>query len=276
MDRTSGSGLQAVAKGLLAAALAVLPWTARAGTLDSPAGPTSGDSAMYTIEDIYKFLSNGKLPTKRTGAFTEPTSGPTAGTGHTLDELMALVRNRHTPKTGQTPTVPLNPAPAGSDGALQKGAAWPAPRFADNDDGTVTDNLTGLVWLKKANYIGTDYTGFDADGRVTWQQALDFVAGMNVGTYGNFGQTDWRLPNVQEMLSLIAWQYYSPALADTAGTAQWTDGDPFTGVQSSYYWSSTTNAPNTDVAWFVSLYDGAVASYVKTYTYYVWPVRGGL
>ena len=59
------------------------------------------------------------------------------------------------PKTGQTSTVPLNPALDGSDGALQKGVAWPNPRFTDNNNGTVTDNLTGLIWLKNANCIGS-------------------------------------------------------------------------------------------------------------------------
>jgi len=51
-------------------------------------------------------------------------------------------------KTGQTVSI----AP-GDDGALQKGVAWPNPRFTDNANGTVTDNLTGLVWLKNANCL---------------------------------------------------------------------------------------------------------------------------
>lgn len=42
-------------------------------------------------------------------------------------------------RTGQTPTLPLDPAPVGSDGALQKGAVWPSPRFTDQGDGTVLD-----------------------------------------------------------------------------------------------------------------------------------------
>ena len=50
------------------------------------------------------------------------------------------------PKTGQTTGYAT-----GDDGALQKGVAWPNPRFTDNGDGTVTDNLTGLIWLKNAN-----------------------------------------------------------------------------------------------------------------------------
>ena len=42
---------------------------------------------MYTLEDIYIRLDTGATGTKRT-AFSEPSSGPTAGTGHTLDDVM--------------------------------------------------------------------------------------------------------------------------------------------------------------------------------------------
>ena len=54
------------------------------------------------------------------------------------------------PKTGQTDPYGL----IGTDGALQKGVAWPTPRFIDNLNGTVTDKLTGLTWLKNANAFG--------------------------------------------------------------------------------------------------------------------------
>jgi hypothetical protein len=171
---------------------------------------------------------------------------------------------------------------AGEDGhaSMQKGVAWPSPRFTDNGDGTVKDNLTGLVWLKKANYINTDYSGFDTDGtagdgRVTWQHALDFVAAMNAGTYGNCGQTDWRLPNVQELQSLIDYGRANPALCNAAGTGQWTSGDPFNGVQSYFYWSATTWADGTTSAWGVALHVGTVGANVKSATYLAWPVRGG-
>jgi len=65
-----------------------LPIAALAWSLDSSAAPTSAGSAMYTVEDIYNRLNAGTAGAKRTGAFTEPSSGPTAGTGHTLDEVM--------------------------------------------------------------------------------------------------------------------------------------------------------------------------------------------
>ena len=60
-----------------------------AGNLDSPAAPTEAGSAMYKLDDIYNRLNNGTTGTKRSGAFVEPTSGPTAGTGHTLDQVMS-------------------------------------------------------------------------------------------------------------------------------------------------------------------------------------------
>jgi hypothetical protein len=53
------------------------------------------------------------------------------------------------PKTGQKTSYP-----PGDDGDLAKGVAWPNPRFTDNGDGTITDNLTGLIWLKNANCFG--------------------------------------------------------------------------------------------------------------------------
>jgi len=174
-------------------------------------------------------------------------------------------------KTGQTPTVPLNPAPAGSDGALQKGVAWLSPRFTDNSDGTVTDNLTGVIWLKNAN----------CDGTKTWDNALAFCNALQSGQCGLTDESsagEWRLPNVMELLSLIDWRYYEPALSNALGTGKWSSEDAFADVQShssGYYWSSTTGAHATGGAWFVSLYNGYKNSPGKGNEYYVWPVRGG-
>lgn len=40
---------------------------------------------------------------------------------------------------------------AGEDASINKGVDWPNPRFTDNRNGTITDNLTGLIWLQNAN-----------------------------------------------------------------------------------------------------------------------------
>jgi len=160
------------------------------------------------------------------------------------------------PKTGQTISYA-----AGDDGDLEMGVAWPDTRFTDKVDGTVKDNLTGLVWTKNANL---------PNGTLTWQAALDYVAGMNAGTNPNFGYTDWRLPNVNELKSLIDNSKYNLALPQ---------GHPFINVQSSsYYWSSTALASNTDFAWVVSMVsddvDGGSRSDDSPYSY-AWPVRAG-
>ena len=146
-----------------------------------------------------------------------------------------------------------------------KGVTWPTPRFTDNDNGTVTDNLTGLVWLKDAN----------CDGAKGWAAAMAWVltlkddntmcANTQLNDSSVAGQ--WRLPTIKELSSLVDAGKSNPALPS---------GHPFTGVQSNDYWSSTTSAANTSNAWIVYLYDGNVYAGDKASTVSVWPVRGGL
>jgi hypothetical protein len=132
----------------------------------------------------------------------------------------------------------------------------------------VTDNLTGLIWLKNANAFGLR----------NWATALTDCNTLNSGEHGlsdGSVEGDWRLPNVKELQSLIDWAYYGPALSNAAGTAKWTDGDAFSDVQSRGYWSSTTYAYNTANAWFVGLRNGSVNDDDRGIGNYVWPVRGG-
>lgn len=164
----------------------------------------------------------------------------------------------------------------GQDGDLRMGVAWPSPRFSVNGN-TVTDYLTGLIWLKDARCINTQYPGFDTDGtagdgRVTWQNALNFVAGINDGTYSNCGAgyTDWRIPNIKELKSLI--NNY-----EQANIATWLDANGFINRWNDYYWSSTTSAYNTNDAYYIPMWEGggSVISNTKTNTFSVWPVRAG-
>jgi hypothetical protein len=163
-------------------------------------------------------------------------------------------------------------AGTGEDGEFQAGVAWPTPRFTDNGDGTVTDNLTGLIWLKDANCPATK----------TWQEALDWVASFNTTPiacteYAARTFTDWRLPNVRELQSLVDYRFYNPSLSNTAGTGQWAEGDPFWGVvQEDSHWSSTTfPAFYFDSAWAMLIHYGDAGLTSKNLTKSVWPVRGG-
>ena len=164
------------------------------------------------------------------------------------------------------------------DGDLQLGVTWPNPRFTDNGDGTVTDNLTGLVWLDDANCFSIkNWT----DARAAANGLFDGCSGCG-GTNNDCGLQDgsiagrWRLPNVRELQSLATYGLTFPAVTDTSGTGQWSEGDPFSGVQSSSYWSSTSIAINASpTAWQVDFDSGSVRTTLKSINFYVWPVRGG-
>ena len=173
------------------------------------------------------------------------------------------------PKTGQT--VSLVP---GDDGNLKKGVASPTPRFTDNNNGTVTDNLTKLIWTKNANFPGVQ----------TWAQAMDLANTLqDIGPFwpnrvvrDGSKAGDWRLPNIRELQSLVDYAFYSPTLPNTLGTGRWAEGNPFQGVQLSYYWSSSTPAYNNIYAWIVNFATGSVNGTInKSDSNYVWCVRAG-
>jgi len=154
----------------------------------------------------------------------------------------------------------------GDDGDLEMGVAWPAERFADHGNGTVTDNLTGLVWLKDANCFETKL----------WQVSLDTVADFNLNPGAHAcaeytaGHEDWRLPNRKELLSLVdRTRYYEHAVPL---------GHPFVNVASQYWgvwWSSTTDPANHVHAYRVRMSGNGemeVASKGANPAY-IWPVR---
>ena len=185
------------------------------------------------------------------------------------------------PRTGQTKCydtagTEIACAGTGQDGEIQAGVAWPEPRFMDNGDGIVTDNLTGLMWTQEA---GTPTVGSCSGGLKTWQDALDYIACLNSNNY--LEHNDWRLPNINELRSLVHSGYNEQSCggAPCVDMSDWLNSKGFSNVQFDYYWSSTTYADDTSYdthdAWIVSMWDGYVYYVYKTHNYYVWPVRGG-
>ncbi len=109
----------------------------------------------------------------------------------------------------------------------------------NSGDRTMTDHQTGLMWEMKENMDGTPVSAnpHDADNRYTWQEALDWVVLLNVEKFG--GYSNWRLPTIKELASLVDLRKYDPAVPELLK-----DTTP-----SSNYWSSTTYADDTEKAW---------------------------
>lgn len=175
------------------------------------------------------------------------------------------------PATGQTKCyntagAEIACAGTGQDGDKKMGVAWPNPRFTVSGD-CVTDNLTGLLWAKNANL---------PNGNKLWQEALAYVASLNTSG-GLCGYTDWRLPQILELESLVHVGYNNETCGASAcsSNAAWLDAQGFINAQSGFYWSSSTYSNLANYVWNVNMYDGGVNVSNKTYSLYVWPVRGG-
>jgi len=154
--------------------------------------------------------------------------------------------------------------------SIQRPSANSSYRYIDNGNGTVTDNWSGLIWLKNANCYG----------KHTWKNAKRLVSNLapiQCDLRDGSSRGDWRLPTKEELEALIDMRYKNPALSNADVTGQWTEGNAFSGVQTYYYWSSTAYARYADDAWYVDLGGGGVYFDYKAYMdYYVWPVRGGV
>ena len=124
------------------------------------------------------------------------------------------------------------------------------PRFTDNGDGTVTDNYTALMWAQDANLYGEN----------DWWDATSYCWDLTLASH-----SDWSLPYISELNSLIDEKQVNPALPPD---------NPFAKVQSDFYWSSTADSFQTNYAWGVHLGDGSVGYGDKSYDNGVWCVRG--
>jgi hypothetical protein len=123
----------------------------------------------------------------------------------------------------------------------------------DVDRQGILDGRTGLTWSNPADA---------ARQPVTWQEALDGVKAMNKKAAGR--HTDWRLPNIRELESLVDINSHSPAMPPNHPFARIADG----------YWSSTTSVYETSYAWVLYTLDGAVGvGYKAKPDFYAWVVR---
>ncbi|HIH0815960.1 TPA: DUF1566 domain-containing protein [Vibrio cholerae] len=139
-------------------------------------------------------------------------------------------------------------------------ATTPSADFSDNGDGTVTHHTTGLIWHRCS--LGQSWDGTDCTGTATtftWQQAL--AAGAQ-NTLGGF--SDWRLPNKNELASIVEYRCFRPAINSQA----------FPNTPSAWYWSSSPYAYSSYYAWHVD-FDYGDVGYGRSGLNHVRLVRAG-
>ena len=122
--------------------------------------------------------------------------------------------------------------------------------FVENGDGTVTDTSTSLMWQQQtARPLW-----------MTWEEAISYCESLTLAGY-----RDWRLPNINELHSIVDYSRDDPAIYTGAfpDTKEWA------------YWSSTTGASSATNAWHVYFEYGSVSFGGKSRTASVRAVRGG-
>lgn len=115
-----------------------------------------------------------------------------------------------------------------------RGPVYGVNNFVDNGDGTITDKATGLMWMKT-----------DSQKTMNWQQALSYAENLSYA-----GHTDWRLPNVKELQSIVDYSKSPDARNHSQRGAAIDDIFELSNAES-WFWSSTTHL-ETEFAYYVS------------------------
>jgi hypothetical protein len=173
------------------------------------------------------------------------------------------------------------PVPVADDGTVRSGAPL---RYRDNGDGTVTDVVTGLTWEKKCDGCGglhDSLAGFQWSGNGVEDTIWDWLDRLNAeGGSGFAGHSDWRVPNVKELVSIVDYERFNPAVTAAFDAALCGLGckdltSPECSCSASgAYWSSTTFSDFPAHALSVLFNLGLVGDDAKTTRHFVRAVRG--
>lgn len=159
-------------------------------------------------------------------------------------------------------SFPLFPAvPAGAAQTCVESIipTTPDASFTIAPDGTTIDNSTGLMWMRCS--LGQEWNGNTCSGSaaaVSWADALKAAENQEFAGY-----TDWRLPNKNELESIVEGRCSLPA----------TNSKIFPATPSTYFWSSSPYAPVSPGAWSVDFAYGTVNATVKTFPLQIRLVR---
>ena len=123
---------------------------------------------------------------------------------------------------------------------------WSNSRYHVHGDGTVTDTVTGLMWMQCSLGQGYDYDAGNCSSSAatrgySWPAALEAAEAHSLADH-----TDWRLPNIRELASLVARDGADPAINNAVFSAI-----------SANYWSASLSAADSTQAWLVHFASGA-------------------
>lgn len=166
---------------------------------------------------------------------------------------------------------PIACAGTGQDGDILAGAAL---SYTDNEDGTITDNNTGLMWEKQSD----DDSIHDRNNDYTWDNAFAMhIANLNTNPCFA-GYCNWRLPNIKELISIINYENVFPSVSP----AFFNNCEPLCSVTECSctatvgYWTSTSHTfprNNATEAWYVVFFAGNVFTADKSNVLRVRAVR---
>jgi hypothetical protein len=126
-------------------------------------------------------------------------------------------------------------------------------------DRVVRDTSTGLAWQGCVAGRSGDSCDVGFAAFLEWKEALAYCAELDWGGYG-----DWRLPDRGELQSIVDYNRYSPSIDPTA----------FPQTPSSYFWSSSSLAASSNLAWYMVFNSGNVDNFFKNSTAPARCVRG--
>jgi len=167
--------------------------------------------------------------------------------------------------------------------------------------GFIYDDDRNVTWRYDANYVYT--SGWDSDGRMTWDEANSFITAINTGAINNFGYTGWRLPvtiqpdancsrfdmgsagincRLSEMAHLFYYEIggftdsYIVSDSEREAIAQSIPNlNLFINFQPYEYWSGTEYASDTNKSWDFAFNDGSQYPNTKDHHFFALLVHDG-
>ncbi len=148
----------------------------------------------------------------------------------------------------------------GDDGDLKKGYPRSGARFVDNGDGTITDRASGLMWVADPGALAPPFGSGGNPVQRNWSTMIDACLALT-----HAGHSDWRLPNIKELISIGDFEAAFPQINETY----------FPNTQQDYYWSSTALSSFNQVKFCWNFTEGGSTTLHETDLHYARPVRLG-